>query len=282
MGDVLTRLIDRSMGLANVVRPVLPPVFAGRAAIADPIELPDEFAAGEGTSGPQASTNLKPLVANAASQFAQAETPQQDIFSLNLLCPKRITGAPPIPEVDAADVGYRGTLFLPEENVEVPVHSPPGKTAPQKSLISPEEVQGKIPPESEPFNNALSTEKRGPDARKSDHSPVSPAVSVYSLSPIPVQTGAGRGARSSMPSLRNKVIRPEVNVYSKVAEPLPAERRSPVREAASSPPTIHVTIGRIDVRAIMQQQPPSPKRTEPTAPKLTLEDYLKQRTEGRR
>jgi len=59
------------------------------------------------------------------------------------------------------------------------------------------------------------------------------------------------------------------------------------REAPHAEPkatrTIHVTIGRIEVRAVMPPAPPAP-RPRPTqpVPLLSLEDYLKQRNEGRR
>ncbi|NMG11111.1 hypothetical protein [Brasilonema sp. UFV-L1] len=48
----------------------------------------------------------------------------------------------------------------------------------------------------------------------------------------------------------------------------------------SPPPTIQVTIGRIDVRAVT---PPAPKQTTrtPPAPKLSLDDYLKSRKVGK-
>jgi hypothetical protein len=71
----------------------------------------------------------------------------------------------------------------------------------------------------------------------------------------------------------------EVPVQLRVAEQL-----KPGREAAiaSAPPTVRVTIGRIDVRAIM---PPVPaKRAVPQQRGSTqsLEEYLKQRSENRR
>ncbi len=53
-------------------------------------------------------------------------------------------------------------------------------------------------------------------------------------------------------------------------------------KSASEAPTIRVTIGRIEVRAVTTPQPsrrPVPKKT---APSLSLDDYLKQRSEGRR
>ena len=45
-------------------------------------------------------------------------------------------------------------------------------------------------------------------------------------------------------------------------------------------PLIRVTIGRIDVRAVLPPTQP-PRRTTSTRPKLTLDEYLKQRNGGR-
>ncbi|GJQ57402.1 MAG: hypothetical protein D8M57_18995 [Candidatus Scalindua sp. AMX11] len=50
-----------------------------------------------------------------------------------------------------------------------------------------------------------------------------------------------------------------------------------VKGHSSTPPTIKVTIGRIDVRAVMQDAPLPPRRTSTQKPKLSLDDYLKQR-----
>lgn len=46
-----------------------------------------------------------------------------------------------------------------------------------------------------------------------------------------------------------------------------------------APPTIHVTIGRVEVRATPQAaRPPAPR---PAAPRMSLEDYLRSRGEGK-
>ncbi|GEM_PF-6406544 len=49
----------------------------------------------------------------------------------------------------------------------------------------------------------------------------------------------------------------------------------------SSIPSVRVTIGRVEVRAVMNQSP-KPKPREQPQPKLKLDDYLKQRSEGKR
>jgi hypothetical protein len=54
------------------------------------------------------------------------------------------------------------------------------------------------------------------------------------------------------------------------------------REAPTkTEPTIQVTIGRIEVRAVMHQTS-KPQQREAPKPKLSLDDYLRQRTEGKR
>jgi hypothetical protein len=67
------------------------------------------------------------------------------------------------------------------------------------------------------------------------------------------------------------------------------ERESPSSDRAAVPPpapeaaapTIKITIGRVDVRAVMSEQPsqrPTPERRNPA---LSLEEYLKQRSGGK-
>lgn len=47
-------------------------------------------------------------------------------------------------------------------------------------------------------------------------------------------------------------------------------------------PIIRVTIGRVDVRAVSQTAPSARRPTTPAAPKLSLEEYLRQRGGGKR
>jgi hypothetical protein len=46
--------------------------------------------------------------------------------------------------------------------------------------------------------------------------------------------------------------------------------------------TVRVSIGRIEVRAVHPPQPASPPHKTPPQPKLSLEDYLRRRNEGKR
>jgi len=56
---------------------------------------------------------------------------------------------------------------------------------------------------------------------------------------------------------------------------------SPVR-AESAPPTIHVTIGRVEVRAVTAPAEPARPRERKAPPLRSLDQYLRERNEGRR
>jgi hypothetical protein len=72
-------------------------------------------------------------------------------------------------------------------------------------------------------------------------------------------------------------VRPEIIGRRK---PSPSSVPSP-QPSSNEPPAIHVTIGRVEVRAVMS---PSalPKARSRVAPRPSLEEYLKQRNGGAR
>lgn len=95
--------------------------------------------------------------------------------------------------------------------------------------------------------------------------------SIPAVEPRPETQLAGQP-----PSSRS--VHTEVMPAPPVPEPPPRSRRRSVE-----PPAIHVTIGRIDVRAVMPPSRPAPKarRVRPK-PVLSLEAYLQQRNGGQR
>lgn len=60
------------------------------------------------------------------------------------------------------------------------------------------------------------------------------------------------------------------------------EKTIEYKTTAESQPTIKVNIGRIEVRAVMEPVPTPPQRKVSLKPKLSLDDYLKQRDGGGR
>jgi hypothetical protein len=79
---------------------------------------------------------------------------------------------------------------------------------------------------------------------------------------------------SLIPVTATVVAQPQVQVKTAEYVMPPSVSREPIS-------TIRVTIGRIDVRAIMGSEASSRKKTLPSTPRLSLEDYLKQRNGGR-
>jgi hypothetical protein len=74
-------------------------------------------------------------------------------------------------------------------------------------------------------------------------------------------------------------LQSEAATLANLAEELAEQRRA----ESTEPPTVHFTIGRVEVRAI----PPAAPRPAPTppprwTPALSLDEYLKQRNEGQR
>jgi len=101
-----------------------------------------------------------------------------------------------------------------------------------------------------------------------------PAIPRPDLSPVHTQRA---------PMSATVVVRPHMMSHIEPIRPVgpaPAVLAEAMRKAA---PTIQVTVGRIEVRAITPPAPPAP-RTKPArpGPALSLVDYLKQRSEGRR
>ncbi|BBL72824.1 hypothetical protein [Methylogaea oryzae] len=126
--------------------------------------------------------------------------------------------------------------------------------------------------------------------------PASVAAPTSAAKPSAVPTvqvdasiGAPSGARPSQPEgdgTEGKAtpppFAPSPPQPRRAALSSPQRRQSPPeRPAASAPPTIQVTIGRVEIRATAGKPAAAPT-ARPAAPKLSLEDYLKSRSGGGR
>lgn len=123
-----------------------------------------------------------------------------------------------------------------------------------------------------------------------------PAASASAPAESPGHEVAGaRPERSSRPSIAPVVVpipaaEPSITRPGEIA---PARQRDPVREVrrmsdasrARSPadrpaaPSVQISIGRVEVRAVYAP-PPSAARGRPSAPTMSLDEYLKQRENG--
>ena len=83
----------------------------------------------------------------------------------------------------------------------------------------------------------------------------------------------------------NSIMAPSVPAIAravqlaKASQPSSGNRLSP--DARSEAPSVQITIGRVEVRATTSAERPA-MRAKPVAPRLTLDDYLRDRNQGQR
>ncbi|MGD9096453.1 MAG: hypothetical protein PVF97_00125 [Desulfobacterales bacterium] len=96
--------------------------------------------------------------------------------------------------------------------------------------------------------------------------------------PSPKRTDAERG-HTDRRVMEPIVLKPHMSTYIEKTGAAPIE---PAKRA-EEPPSVNVTIGRVEVRAIMPEAPPARRpRAAKTGPSLSLDEYLKQRNTGQR
>jgi hypothetical protein len=102
----------------------------------------------------------------------------------------------------------------------------------------------------------------------------------------PAQSTPGRNEPESAtapgPARLTKVVAPAPATIPRISPAPSNPERARRADSASSPRPIHITIGRIEVRAVHPPPEPVRHRPAPAAPKISLEEYLKQRNGGRR
>lgn len=97
------------------------------------------------------------------------------------------------------------------------------------------------------------------------------------------QTRASGGAEAETPQQQSQASQSPVDVSRQDNGTKKSAHAFPV-EIAEPSPTINVSIGRVDVRAIISQQPAASDQRPPAQKSgtLSLDEYLKQRSGGRR
>jgi hypothetical protein len=343
MSDFLTRLAERTLGIAPVVQPINIPMFAPEAALpAAPQETTWGAVSQELTVSEPSPTSARPH----ARRPAHPPSPAEDSFAHAEAFSPALTSHPP-----RWQRGTRGDLPASEDRGERRVAPAPHAVAssmaahPQASpahfLSGAATVRRESAPQEDKSPSASfspghalepTASSARPDSVPSGQRFVGPAPMTH---PVPgPHVGArdpaklaGQSAVRSTPvkragelpytvldaqsaphtflqetpptpaSERYAVPTPQSapHVASQFAAPVPAPTRRPVAvefpapqtgaEPVSLPaaPTIRVSIGRIDVRAVLPPTPPAQRATSPrSGHKLSLEEYLKQRKGGSR
>jgi hypothetical protein len=219
MSDFFTRLAGRILGVAEVVRPTMTPLFA-----------PEPPSAAAPWHGPQDVTSEVEHQPDAA---VDPET--------------RLPVAPPL---------------RPDPERRWPDH----------------DVHLRRPGERTPDPHPSVTYVRSPGGLRDGGrvAPVLPPARVLSPGVDPL-TPAGRPQQVDADDSR-----PPVAVEPRRAGATERAQQTGPDASRSAETTIRVTIGRVEVRAVIAPQPVPRPRVAPRPPTLSLDDYLRQRSSGRR
>ncbi len=169
-----------------------------------------------------------------------------------------------------------------------PIEAPSAIAAelPPQPALPPEASSATPPSEAHIPNDG--TERRTPFRREPASTPLraetefgAPAkhgVSAYE----PATRGSFRDRPATDPAGFEETAPRPLRPANRPAPPAFAARPAGLRMAAQeSRPTIRVTIGRVEVRAV-QSPAPAPKAAKPAQPRLSLDEYLKPRAGGSR
>lgn len=329
MSDYLTRLVERSLGLAPRIEPLIAPinapsdqVLSQTAATSAAFEL--DAPAGKietsqhdtsadralNATGVETKSQTGTLFPQAPSPPPASQTEARIEKRDDRIHPTELRASAPslqTPSASNAEVVGITATTAPDSplsprptpivsratprNVVQPkiIEHPEPAAAPEKSqlVVRPEIVQSEIIKSSEPAaapkEPPLSPRTTTTAPNRATQmvvppeiiSPLRPAAS--SLVPALESSATEQSLPSSATTAASRrttktVVQPaSTSLVAPTVSPLFPVRQPPSNE----PPVIHVTIGRVEVRAIMP--PATPKVAPPAAPKLSLEEYLKQR-----
>jgi len=291
MSDFFTRLAERTLGLALIIQPIKPSLFAPEldAGGATPFEIAGESATAQTFSVPwqglempaqrsdpgQAPAQARSVATSAArSQHAQTE------YTGPAVVPARSsTGNIPV----ETSIPSGGTLAAPSsdrdngwDGVDVEAWRPQGpplpytKTGTRRRSIVVAALADAMPPHIRPFSLQNGGERE-----------LTPAVHTLESAAQLREQAISRHVVLGERTTRNSQSDVGTRFTASELASIPTPQAQP--EASTPEPAIQVTIGRVEVRAVTapptttrsQQQPARP-------PAMSLDEYLRRQEQGGR
>jgi hypothetical protein len=249
MSDFLTRLAERTMGLVPVAKPIITPVFAPNVLNDNP---PDSVWNNES----QIANRAEPTPARESiMDFSKSDHADETCNESQI-----VDKAEPSRENLSAfsKSGYVDETRFPDTmtgQIDNSTFKPASKEVIPEKLSNYNPLREGTRGHKEPFADIISSEQN-----QRDNSEPEQSINAQQASPE-VQHTKTYSLRSSV----TERMRP-----SYVATPT---------SSSSMPPTIQVSIGRVEVKAIT---PPATQRSRTPSPTLSLDDYLKQRNRRQR
>jgi hypothetical protein len=285
MTDFFSRLAARSLGVARVVQPRIRSRYAASAPgdadtelvreawLEQPGGLPVATQLQEDRGRGHSSPSLprpQPAVPQTESRGASRVVPAGGVESGRAALQD---GREPIP-ANAVPFSSRPEMNAIEARREV--LGPGGARSGESSTGSPV-------PEVGPHQSEWSAETPAGPARQTNAAIAAPSplsARGYDVQQPPLDMRSATGQRNQEDPPRVVSQPPPLN---EAVRPRPAAADFEHALEADTPPEIHVSIGRIEVRAMMAPAVQPPRASRPAnAPALSLEAYLQKRLEGSR
>ena len=237
-----------------------PPPFRGTAESSADVEAAPAQRGGERSPGPHDRTSIVPDRPGQQDKPARRSSPISTAHSDN------------DPDEIATTIDRQGSGELPSSaptrgvshspSPDAGVHRPGGSGARQYLEEEPVEVPADQEFRDPPLPQRISDER--PTATDEDE-------------PLPDGPRGRRAVRSRGRSVEARAME---GPWEQVPWPELIEGREVARQAPSEP-TIRVTIGRVEVRAVQPPSPPEPRTSDgPRGPRFTLDDYREERSGG--
>ena len=271
MNHLLTRLVDRAMGIASGIEPVRTPRFGHQSAgYGETAERETRgFVYGDIVTAAQAA---QPATTEAPAAFSSTATSQlEQGSSADSSVQPMASRALHEPAASAEDYP-----FTRSSSGEQQRHDSIDSSA---RMVRQTSLTGVVAAYPEPFATAISPVASQTPEPGASHSPADEqgtvAANIFSERSASPEPPAQAPAEA--------VLRPrDFNLASfstqNAIDTFPQDRHND----QTRPPTIKVTIGRIEVRAVTTPPVQQPRQRKTPQPSLSLDDYLKQRTGGQR
>jgi hypothetical protein len=275
MSDFLTSLVQRNATQTSLVRPRLPSLFENTGRAAHPaLAAPDDGAAG--IREEQSFSQVPHPAPNPAAPVTTPAPAQQNIparpaavaaQSYATMAPAPHPPAHEREEFAAPDAAASAKAFVQPVSQH---EAPPARTvaaAEERQSVRPQIVERPV---------EHKTEIRAQTFPAEAPRPVAPRETVAAKDPQPQP--AAPFAPQPTPEQPRPVASPFEAAPVTPRQPSRAESRRETREAqrAEADPVIHVSIGRIEVRAVEERETRARKSDAPS-PVMPLDEYLRSR-----
>jgi hypothetical protein len=280
MADLFSRLAERALGVAAVVRPVSPPVFAPTPQVAvggftpmPPSAIPPADERQPEPEAPQQLPEAPPQLPQAPPRVPTAE---QALDAKDLrFAPWRKMPEPPSRGEDAYPTTKNQELRNTVGQASAPV-APQVSREPDSGLLETPGAEQRIGTATESSPMAT-TPFRRPSAETSATDPSARRMNPGSRGD---DDAGGKAATLVDAPLWRRPATPALAPAPRASTKTATQERERVRGHEQSSSTVQVNIGRIEVRAVFPQPLTSSPVRRAADSALSLADYLKERDRG--